>query len=287
MQRIAFIGLGAMGEPMAANLLSRGFPVTIVKHRRAEPVDRLRQQGARVVDTPAAAAAGCDVAVLMLPSSREVEAVLTGAGGMAAALPPGSLVLDCSTSDPASTRRLAAMLADKKVAIVDAGVTRGVAGAKQAKLAYFVGGAEEDVARVRPVLDAMGDTVFHMGPVGAGHVTKSLSNALSYGTVALVGEMLMIGEKEGIDLKALQEALMAGAASKALESFGPRIIAHEYQPARVSIGNARQHLGVTETLLPKGGKLTLTVAAHKVFDEAAAKGHDGSDIASIAELWHR
>src|SRR3546814_6008974 len=92
---------------------------------------------------------------------------------------------------------------------------------------------------------------------------------------------------EGIEAKALQDALMAGAASKALESFGPRIIAQEYQPARVSVANARQHLGVTETLLPNSTKLSITAVAHKVFDEAAAKGHDGSDIASVAELWPR
>src|SRR3546814_14719213 len=106
MQKIAFIGLGAMGEPMAANLLARGFPVTIAKHRRPEPVERLRAQGAIVVDTLAAAAAACDVAVIMLPSSREVEEVLPGPGGMAAALPAGRRVPDCPTRAPASTRHL-------------------------------------------------------------------------------------------------------------------------------------------------------------------------------------
>src|SRR3546814_17037254 len=110
MQKIAFIGLGAMGEPMAPNLLARGFPVTIAKHRRPEPVERLRAQGAIVVDTLVAAAAACDAAVIMLPSSRDVEEVLTGQDGKTAALPAGSVVPACSTSDPAMSDKLAGTL---------------------------------------------------------------------------------------------------------------------------------------------------------------------------------
>lgn len=284
MQRIAFIGLGAMGEPMVSNLLKAGFPVTIVGHRRPEPVARLKAAGANVAATASEAAKDADIAILMLPSSAEVEEVLVGGGGMAEALPSGCVVVDCSTSNPDSTRNLAGKLAGRGIGFVDAGVTRGVAGAKQGKLAYFVGGSDQDLERARPALEAMGDTIFEMGPVGAGHETKNLSNALSYGTVALVSEILMLGHRFGIDAGKLQEALMAGAASKALESFGPRIAAKEYSPARVSVYNVRSHLDVTQNL--KGGaELRMIDVAKGLYDEVAAHGHENADMSAIAELW--
>ena len=285
MQKIAFVGLGKMGEPMAANLLQKGFKVTIVGHRRPEPVERLKELGAEIADTPAEAARTCDVAVLMLPTSTEVEEALTGSDGMAGTLPSGSIVVDCSTSDPVSTRKLAALLKEKGVGFVDAGVTRGIPGAKQGKLAYFVGGSSEDFERAKPVLEAMGDTFFYMGDVGAGHEAKIISNALSYGTVALVNEMLMLGKQFGLDLDMLKDALMCGAASKALESFGPRIIAHDYEPARVSVRNVRSHLTITRDIVPEGAELQLIPIAQKLYDDVAKLGYEDADMSAIGELW--
>lgn len=285
MQHIAFIGLGAMGEPMAANLLKAGFPVTVVGHRRPEPLERLKAAGAMVAAGPAEAAKRCDVAILMLPGSAEVEAVLTGSGGMAEALPGGCVVIDCSTSHPASTRRLAALLAGHGVGFVDAGVTRGVAGAKSGKLAYFVGGSDADFEKARPALDAMGDTCFRMGKVGSGHETKSLSNALSYATVALVNETLMLGAGLGIDPGALREALMAGAGSKALEAFGPRIVAREYTPPRVSVGNVRAHLAMAQEMAPAGMDPVMLSLAKSLYDKVGERGFEGADMAALAELW--
>ncbi|MYZ47597.1 NAD(P)-dependent oxidoreductase [Propylenella binzhouense] len=286
MERIIFIGLGAMGEPMAANLLAKGFDLTAVGNRRPEPVARLREQGAKVAADLAEAASGGGIAILMLPSSREVEAVALGDGGLLASLPAGSVVVDCSTSDPESTAALGRKFAARGVAMVDAPVTRGIAGAKQGKLAFFVGGDEADFARVEPALSAMGDTFHRMGALGSGHATKAMTNALSYATVALVGEMLSLGERLGIDLPVLQEALMSGAASKALESFGPRIIARDYAAPRVTIGNVCTHLAIAESMAARAhAQVPVLQAAEKVYRRVSALGHDASDMSSIAELW--
>ena len=199
MAQIAFVGIGAMGEPMAANLLKKGHAVTVVKHRRAEPAARLQALGAKVAATPAEAAAQVEIAVLSLPTSREVEACVQGAQGLLTTMQPGSVILDCSTSNPDSTRTLAKLAVERNVGFVDAGMTRGVAGAKQGNLAFFVGGEQAHIDRAMPALQAMGDTFVHLGTVGNGHTVKVISNILSYGTVALVNEALMLAARHGVD----------------------------------------------------------------------------------------
>lgn len=286
MTRIVFVGLGAMGEPMAANLCRRGFAVTVVGHRRPEPAARLAELGATVAATPAAAAAACDVALLMLPDSAAVERVALGDGGLLAALPAGACLVDCTTSDPARSRAVAAAAAARGVAYVDAPVTRGVQGARQGKLAFFVGGEAADLARVQPVLEAMGDTFFHMGGAGAGHATKIIVQALSYSTVALVNEALLLGAVEGLELGRLQQALLAGAGSKALEAFGPRIAERQYTPPRVVLDDACAHLDAARRMAEgKGCARPVHAAAHELLLVLAARGLGRSDLAALAETW--
>ncbi|WP_274631220.1 NAD(P)-dependent oxidoreductase [Arvimicrobium flavum] len=287
METVAFFGLGNMGEPMVANLLAKGFAVHIVQHRRPDAVERLRGAGAKVFPDAAAAAQGVKLVILALPGSAESEALLTGPGGLIEALPHGAVVVDCSTGEPPVTRRQAKLLSGKGIGLVDAGLTRGVAGAKQGKLAYFMGGTEADMAKAKPALDAMGDTFFHMGPVGSGHEAKNLSNALSYATVALACETLILGRSLGLDPARLQEALMAGAGSKALEAYGPRIVSGDYAPVRVSIGNACAHLQTTEHIVPEGLGLKLLPQALQSYRRADGQGLGGQDISAIAELWPR
>jgi 3-hydroxyisobutyrate dehydrogenase-like beta-hydroxyacid dehydrogenase len=284
--RIAFIGIGAMGEPMAGNLLKKGHSVSVMKHRRAEPADRLRAQGARVAATPEETVNGCELVILSLPTSREVEAVITGPQGVLHAASPGTVVVDCSTSSPASTRKLAQMLKDKGIALVEAPVTRGVAGAKQGTLAFFLGGDEAAIAKARPALEAMGNTFLYIGPAGHAHTTKVISNVLSYATVGLVNEALMIGAKSGVDLNVLQRALMEGAPSKALEGFGPRIVAAEYDPPRVSVDHVCDDMLLLEELAAGNSAPMLGLsAAQETYRLARSKGHGERDMSIVAELW--
>lgn len=289
MTSIAFIGLGAMGEPMAANLLKKKFAVTVMKNRRPEPAARLHALGAKVAATPAEAAAGADIAILSLPTSREVEACVRGANGekgLAQAMKPGSVVVDCSTSNPQSTRELATLLATRDIGLVDAGMTRGVAGAKQGNLAFFIGGDKSHIDKAMPALSAMGDTFVHIGPVGDGHTVKVISNVLSYGTVALVNEAMMLAGRNGVDTKKTFDALMQGAPSKALEAFGPRIISGEYNPPRVTVDHVCDDMLLGQELATRAAApLFMLGAAQEVYRMLALRGLGERDMSTVAELW--
>lgn len=284
--QLGFVGLGAMGEPMAANLLKKGFGVGILRHRRPDPVERLTGAGAKVHPGAKALAANADAIVLSLPTSREVEAVMLGADGIVANAKPGSLVIDCSTSDPPSTRRLGALLAERHIGMVDAGMTRGVAGAKAGTLAFFLGGAQAHVDQALPVLKAMGDTFIHVGPLSHGHTAKLISNVLSYGTVALVNEAFMLGSRAGVDLKLLFDALMQGATSKALEAFGPRIVAGEYHPPRVTVEHVCDDMAMLQGLAAGGSApVFMLSAAQELYRLLQLRGEGQADMSKIAELW--
>lgn len=283
---VGFVGLGAMGEPMAANLLKKGFQVGIVGHRRPDPVARLTAAGAHVHDGARALAAAADVIVLSLPASQQVEAVMLGAEGIIANAKPGSVVVDCSTSDPPSTRKLGALLAQRKIGMVDAGMTRGVAGAKAGTLAFFLGGEQAHIDQAMPVLKAMGDTFVHLGPLSHGHTAKLISNVLSYGTVALVNEAFMLGSRAGVDLKLLFDALMQGATSKALEAFGPRIVSGEYHPPRVTVEHVCDDMGMLQGLAAGGSApVFMLSAAQEIYRLAQLRGEGQADMSKIAELW--
>jgi 3-hydroxyisobutyrate dehydrogenase-like beta-hydroxyacid dehydrogenase len=286
MTRVAFIGIGAMGEPMAANLLRKGFEVVVVRHRRPEPCQRLAAQGARIAATPAEAIAGATLAVLSLPTSAQVEEVVCGPRGLAAAASPGCVIIDCSTSEPESTRRLHALLAERGVGFIDAPVTRGVQAARDGTLAFFLGGSDEHIERAMPALQAMGDTLIRLGPPGHGHTAKIISNVLSYATVALVNEALMLGVKLELDAGKLHEALMQGAPSKALEAFGPRILKAQYEPPRVSVEHACDDLVLAQALAARAGAPVFMLAsAQELYRLLSAQGRGALDIAALAELW--
>lgn len=286
MSKIAMIGVGAMGEPMAANLMKKGMAVTVVKSRRAGVDDRLKALGAAIAATPAEAAAGCEVLILSLPTSREVESALLGDGGAAAKMPAGSLVIDCTTGNPTETARIVAKLREKKIGFVAAGMTRGVAGAKQGKLAFFIGGDRPDVEKAKAVLQATGDTFIEFTTAAQAHAAKLISNVLSYAAVALVNEALMLGAKSGVDLPTLYRALSEGAPSKALEAFGSRIVAREYDPPRVTVDHACDDLVLAQGLAASGGaSIAMLAAAHELYRRSSSGGHGERDVSILGESW--
>lgn len=284
--RIGFIGIGAMGEPMAANLLKNGHHVCVLQHRRSEPAARLKAAGAQVATGVQAVVAECAAVVICLPSSREVEEVVGKPQGVAESAASGTVVIDCSTSDPPSTCRLGELLAARGIGMIDAGMTRGVAGAKQGTLAFFLGGEERHIDAAMPALKAMGDTFVRVGPLGHGHTAKLISNVLSYGTVALVNEAIMLGARAGVDSKALYEALMQGAPSKALESFGPRIVSGEYDPPRVTVEHVCEDMVLAQSLARRGrAPVFMLSAAQEIYRLFELRGEGLRDMSAIAELW--
>jgi 3-hydroxyisobutyrate dehydrogenase-like beta-hydroxyacid dehydrogenase len=288
MATIGFVGIGAMGEPMVANLLKKGFSVTALKHRRDEPAQRLQEQGARIVAS-LDSFADSDVVVLCLPGSSEVEATLAGEGGLIDKLGADAVIVDCSTSEPQSTVELSERAKSRNVGLIAAGMTRGVAGAKQGTLAFFVGGDAAHVEKAQPALEAMGNTFIRFPTAADAHTAKLISNVLSYSTVALVNEALMMGAKSGVDLSILHEALMEGAPSKALEAFGPRIISGEYEPPRVTIDHACDDMLMQQALAARISAPTfLHSIAQELYRSLSSRGLGDRDISMIAELWrHR
>jgi 2-hydroxy-3-oxopropionate reductase len=213
-----------MGKPMAMNLLAAGFPLT-VHSRSPGPVDEVVARGATRASGAAEVAAASDVTITMLPDTSDVELVLTGAGGVLDGVSPGALVIDMSSIDPAPTRALAEAFAKRDVAMVDAPVSGGERGAIDGTLSIMIGGERDAVARAMPIFEVLGKTIVHVGPSGAGQVTKACNQLVVAATIEAVAEALLLAERSGVEPGKVREALLGGfAGSKILEVHGQRML---------------------------------------------------------------
>jgi len=287
-ERIGFLGIGAMGQPMAANLLRRGLPVTVAVHRRPEPARALEAQGARIAASPRDLIADATIVIACVPTSTEVEEVVLGPGGVLDAARDGTVFVDMGTSRPASTRMLAARLRERRLAMVDAPITGGVRGATEGTLTIYVGGEPEPVGRVRPALEAMGRTVLPMGPPGAGHVTKLLNQMLSQGSMALLAEVLPLGVRLGLDPAQMIEALSAGSgATFAIPGRGARILKNDFAPSfRLELGHKDLRLG-RELAEEANHAQPMTSGALLTYALARGLGLDGEDTIALVKVWER
>jgi len=228
--RVGVVGLGIMGAGMATNVLAAGFPTTVQNrtHAKTAPLAAL---GASVATTPAELAAASDIVLICVSDTADVEAVLFGDQGVSAGIAPGALVVDASTIAPAATREFAARLNAVGVAFVDAPVSGGSEGAAKGILSIMVGGEAADVERARPVLEAIGRTITHVGPVGAGQTCKLVNQVLVVGNMLAVSEALLLAEAGGLDLATTIEAVAGGAAgSWMLSNRGPQVVADDWRP---------------------------------------------------------
>jgi 3-hydroxyisobutyrate dehydrogenase len=267
---------------MAANLARTGFPL-VVWNRTAGRAHELEDLGATVAATPAILAAAVDVVLLCVSDTPDVEAVLFGADGVAAAAAPGSLVIDCSTIDPAASRAFAGRLAEQRIGFVDAPVTGGSEGARNATLAILVGGEPADVERARPVLAAIGRTITHLGPVGSGQAAKAVNQVILAGTYLGVAEGIVLALKAGLDPGQVVEALSTGAAqSWVLANRSGRMIANEY-PLGFRVALHLKDLGIALALARENGTV-LPVSALVAQLEAGlvASGHADDDMSALA-----
>ncbi|MFN8234007.1 MAG: 2-hydroxy-3-oxopropionate reductase [Actinomycetota bacterium] len=229
-ERVAFIGLGIMGRPMARRVLEAGFPLTV--HSRSQgPVDELVGEGASRAGSPAEAASRADVVITMLPDTPDVEHVVLGDDGVASAAAPGSLAIDMSTIDPGAARRVAEALAPNGIDALDAPVSGGERGAIDGTLSIMVGGEPAAFERALPLLEAMGKSVVHVGPSGAGQVAKACNQLVVAATIEAVAEALLLAERSGVDAAKVREALLGGfAGSKILEVHGQRMLDRAFEP---------------------------------------------------------
>ncbi len=210
---IGFIGLGNMGGGMAANVLRAGHDLTVHDLRR-EAATPLLESGAAWADTPAELAAACDIVLTSLPGPREVEAITLGEGGILEGSTEGSVYIDLSTSSPTLIRSIAEDFAAKGISVLDAPVSGGPVGARTGRLAVMVGGDREVYERVKPALDAIGDKVSYIGPIGSGSIAKLMHNCIGYGLQTIVAECLTLGVKAGVDPQPLFEAISNGSVGR-------------------------------------------------------------------------
>ncbi len=227
---IGFLGLGAIGTPMARHLAIPGFALAVWNRTGDKATAFAAAHPARAASTPADAARGADVVITCLPTSREVEALLDGPDGLLAGLARGTLFVDCTSGDPATSKRIAARLAEQGVAFIDAPVSGGVAGAEKGALTIMVGGDAAQLDRAMPVLRAMGEKVVHCGAVGAGDALKAVNNALLAVHIWSAAEGLLALSKAGVKPEVALEVINAssGRSNSSMNLFPERVLTRAF-----------------------------------------------------------
>ena len=284
MSRVACIGLGTMGGPMAGHVLDAGHDVT-VWNRTAAKADDLVSRGARRAASPAEAARDADVIVTCVSDTPDLHAVVLGEQGVIEGVRDGAVLLVCSTVSPSAEKDLAEALARMSVEVVDAPLSGGAEGARNGVCTAFVGGSEAAFATARPILEAFCKTITHLGPTGAGQAAKAVNQIIISGTYASVGEGLAYAEKAGLPMEELVEALAGGAAdSWILRTRSPKYIAHEY-PAGFRTVLHRKDLGIAiyegETV---GLDLRLTRLIADWQDALIAAGYGEEDSSALGRI---
>jgi 3-hydroxyisobutyrate dehydrogenase-like beta-hydroxyacid dehydrogenase len=273
--QVGVVGLGIMGSGMAHNLLRAGLHVG-VQNRTPARAGPLVAAGARQYATPADLAAEADVVLTCVSDTADVEQVLFGPGGVADGAPAGTLVVDASTISPDATRGFAHRLADQGVRFVDAPVSGGAEGARNGTLSVMVGGDPDDVRRARPVLEAIGSTITHVGPVGSGQTCKLVNQVLVVGTMLAVSEALLLAQAGGLDLPTTIAAVQGGAGgSWMLTNRGPQVARRDWRPGFTVDLQQKDLRLVLEAADLLGVPLVGTATIHQLYRALQARGLGG------------
>jgi 2-hydroxy-3-oxopropionate reductase len=283
-QVIGFIGLGIMGRPMARNLLKSGYPL-VVHSRSRGPVDEIAKAGAKVATSPRDVAAQCDVLITMLPNSPDVEQVVLGRDGVIEDARAGLVLLDMSTISPLVSQKVGAALAPKSVQMLDAPVSGGEKGAIDGVLSIMVGGDKAVFDKALPIFQAMGKTITHLGPLGAGGFTKLANQIIVAVNLTALGEALTLAKKAGLDRELTLTALAGGlAGSKCLDQKKPNYLANTYNPG-FKIDLHYKDLGlIMESARALGVPLPATAAVQELFSALRVKGRGGLDHSGVITL---
>ena len=280
--KIAFIGMGTMGAPMALNILKAGHEV-VVHNRTREKELPLADAGALRADTPREAAAGVEIIITCVSDTPDVEAIVLGAEGIIQAAPAGSLVIDMSTISPTATRHMAATLTEKEIRMIDAPVSGGSEGAQNGTLAIMVGGEAEDVQHAMPVLEAMGKTITHVGGIGSGQITKAINQVILAGTFMGVAEGMVLGMKAGLDMQKVTEAISGGAAGSWVLSNRAMNMVNNTYPLGF---RTRLHHKDLRIALEAARDLGVTLPASALMDQIEngiiGRGYGDEDMSGIA-----
>jgi 3-hydroxyisobutyrate dehydrogenase len=270
---------------MAARLAPKG-PLTVWNRTRSRAEEFARAHGARSAATPREAATGADVVITCLPSSREVEAILDGPDGLLAGLAPGALLLDCTSGDPPTARRIAATLAGQGVAFADAPVSGGTNGAQAGTLTIMVGADEETFARALAVLQTLGTRIEHVGPVGAGHALKAVNNALLAVNILAIGEALATLVKAGVPARtALDVINVSSGRSFVSETLVPERVLTGAWPRTFRLALLDKDVGIARALLRETGVAGPVIElAGELFGRARAALGESADYLEAIRL---
>ena len=272
---IGFIGLGVMGEAMCRNLARKGPWKVVAFDQKVEPLERLKADGVGVATSLRGIAQAADVIILCLPGGREVEIVTLGASGLVAMMRPGQTLVDMSTAPPALMRKIAAEVTAKGADFADAPIARTRRAAVDGTLSIMVGGTPEIFARIKPLLDTMGNEITHCGDVGAGQVVKLMNNMVLFETTMALAEAVSIAEASGVDGRLLFETMSKGSAdSFALRNHGMKhLLPQDYPEGAFSVRYAQKDLSYARDLAKAAGiKARGADLVATLFDEAIASG---------------
>ena len=289
MPTTAFLGLGAIGAPMARHLPAHGFDLIVWNRTRERAEHFAKSVRARVATTPAEAARASDVVITCLPTSREVEALLDGDEGLLAGLRRGAILVDCTSGDPVTSRRIAARLRDKGVAFVDAPVSGGKRGAEEGSLTVMCGGDIASVQRVRPVLSAFGKNIVHCGDVGAGDMVKAVNQALLAIHIWATGEGLATLAKAGVDTRVALEVIntSSGRSNTSMNLFPERVLSRAF-PRTFRLALLDKDLRIAADIARElDVPAPLTQLASELFREARAELGEEADHVEAVRIIER
>jgi len=285
--RIGFLGMGAMGGPMARRLAQRGFIVSgydIDTTRQAEAA----RAGVTVATSPAIAVGAADIVLSSLPNPAAVRDAYLGANGAVAALRRGAIVVDMSTIDPTTWRDVADAAAGRGAEAIGAQVSGGPAEAGTGRLVFLVGGEAPVLERCRSVLEVLGSEIHHLGPLGAGHIVKLVNNVMSMCNVAVAAEAMVLGVRAGMDPQRLFDVLSTsgGRSHHFLKRF-PNVLAGDFAP-RFSIALSRKDLSLALQMAESlGVPMRATATVRQIYEAAAAQGLDSLDMAGVTKIYEQ
>ncbi len=280
--KVAFIGMGTMGVGMATNILKAGHEI-IVHNRTRQKEESLAAAGAQRAASPREAATNAEIIVICVSDTPDVEGIILGDEGVIYGAPQGSIVVDMSTISPAAARRMAEMLAEKGVGMLDAPVSGGSEGAHNGTLSIMVGGETAVFEKALPILETMGKTITHVGAIGAGQVTKAINQIVITGTYLTMAEGLTIGMKAGLDMEKVLQAIGGGAASSwVLHNRGANVINNTYPLGfRLSLHHKDLNIAL-ETARELGATLPATALVAQIENGLIERGFGDDDVSAIA-----
>lgn len=287
MSNIGFIGLGLMGSAMVDRLIDKGHSLTITANRSRPRIDAAVERGATEVASARDVAAACDIVMLCMDTSASVEGRMRGPDGIIAGLMPGSVIIDFGTSLPASTRALGKEVADAGGTYLDAPLGRTPAHAKDGLLNIMCAGDTAAFAKVRSVLDDLGENVFHLGALGSGHTIKLINNFFGMTTANAMAEAFAMADVAGIDRQALYDVMAAGPLRSGMMDF-VKGYAVEGEPAQLafSIRNAAKDVGYYATMAQDAGVSSLmSHGALTALTEATDAGHGDDMVSQMVDVF--